>query len=298
MKRVLVTGGLGFVGRHLVARLIGENCDVDVVVRKESRRKTPPSWRGCVTCHEWDESTQGLMDILAQSKPDLVFHVASNFVAEHTPQQVEAIIQSNVVFGTQLLESMVAANVHNLINFGTSWQHYKNQSYSPVCLYAATKQAFEAILQFYVESAGLRVITLKLFDTFGPDDDRGKLFSALMRIAKSGEVLNLSPGEQQVDFVYIDDVIDAAFLAADRLMTKVDSGMESYGVSSGAPLSLRNFIETVSRVIGKPLNVVWGARPYRAREVMELWTDFAPLPGWTAKYSLETGIRHTADSYV
>ena len=292
--KVLVTGSTGFVGRHLVARLLQKNQSVHVVLRQDGRQTVSDR----ATPHVWDHSTEGLIAIMQAVQPDVVCHVASFFVAEHKAAQVEALIQSNVLFGTQLLEAMAAAKVQNLVNFGTSWQHYHNQPYSPVCLYAATKQAFEAIIQFYVESAGLKVITLKLFDTYGPNDDRGKLFATLMKCAKTGAGLDLSPGDQHVDFVYIDDVVDAVECSIARLLDQKVSGVESYGVSSGTPLSLRQFVEKVGSGIGSPLAIAWGARPYRAREVMALWSDYAPVPGWHPSVSLDEGIRRTVAQNV
>ena len=71
---------------------------------------------------------------------------------------------------------MKEVGVKILVNTGTSWQHYENKDYSPVNLYAATKQSFEAILQYYVEVASLKAITLKLFETYGLDDPRPNFF--------------------------------------------------------------------------------------------------------------------------
>ena len=62
---------------------------------------------------------------------------------------------------------------------GTAWQHYNNQSYDPVCLYAATKQAYECLIDYYVKVHGLHAVTVKLHDTYGEGDERGKLFYLL-----------------------------------------------------------------------------------------------------------------------
>ena len=294
MKRAFVTGASGFIGRHLVRRLTERGVAVHTLARVGGRHPQPSGKND----HRWDGSTQGLMEIVAAAQPDAVFHLASCFVADHTPSQIEDIVLGNILLGTQVLEAMAAAGIHRLVNFGTSWQHYQNQPYNPVCLYAATKQAFEDVLKFYAESRGISAITLKLFDTYGPDDDRAKLFAALARCLTTGESLNLSPGEQQVDFAFVEDVADAALAAADRLMERHSLGLESYGVSGGQPMSLRDFVQTVAEVAGRPLAVNWGARPYRSREVMTLWRDFSPLPGWSPRWSLTEGIKTTLDSHV
>ena len=94
---------------------------------------------------------------------------------------------------------MTVNGVSKIINTGTFWQHYENREYSPTCLYAATKQAFESILHYYVEAKFLMIITLILFDSYGPSDPRPKLFSLLQEARQSEKVIAMSPGEQKID---------------------------------------------------------------------------------------------------
>jgi nucleoside-diphosphate-sugar epimerase len=220
-----------------------------------------------------------------------VFHLASLFLSQHETKDVNSLIKSNLLFGNQLLEAMKVNQVTNLVNTGTSWQHYNNDDYNPVCLYAATKQAFEAILEYYVQACGIKVITLKLFDTYGPDDPRPKLFHLLSAAATSGETLNMSGGEQFIDLVHIDDVTEAYLTAAQRLIECRAQQHERYAVSSGNPMPLRDLVDLYSEVIGSAINVNWGARPYRFREVMKTWTGGSNLEGWQPKYTLADGMK-------
>lgn len=193
---------------------------------------------------------------------------------------------------------MAANGVTGIVNTGTSWQHYENKPYSPVNLYAATKQAFEDILQYYVEARGMKAITLKLFDTYGPNDPRPKLFHLLEKIAREGNTLAMSPGEQLIDLVYIDDVIDFFILAAKSLMAgKVDMH-ECYAVTSGKPVKLRDLVEIYSQATGNKLLIEWGGRPYRQREVMATWNEGATIAGWNPSITLEDGIKRLSDSQL
>lgn len=186
---------------------------------------------------------------------------------------------------------MTANGIYRLINTGTSWQHYENRDYSPVCLYAATKQAFEAILQYYTETTPLRTITLKLFDTYGPNDLRPKLFTLLRKVATENQPLAMSPGEQLIDMVYIDDVVDAFVIAAERLLAEEGQRHEVYALSSGNPIMLKELVQIYSNVVGKQLPIQWGGRPYRIREVMVPWNSGKCLPRWKPKVSINKGIR-------
>jgi nucleoside-diphosphate-sugar epimerase len=295
---VLVTGATGFIGTHLVSRLISMGWEVHVVLRARPERLPSDPIEGAAGAqvHMHTGSTSNLIEIVKECRPQIVFHLASMFLAQHQSDDIIGLVQSNVAFSTQLAEAMAVNNVRLLINAGTSWQHYQDADYSPVCLYAALKQAFEAVLQFYVETSALQVITLKLFDTYGPGDPRPKLLHLFKRIALSGETLAMSPGEQLIDLVYIDDVIDACLLAADRLQSGQVVGMESYAVSSGAALPLKDLAALYSVVSGYPLHIDWGGRPYRSREVMQPWLNFRVLQGWVPKIDLATGIRRCLTS--
>lgn len=291
-KIALVTGATGFVGSHLARRLVRDGWQVHVVVRPDSELAQLREAAGHVTVHRHDGTTQGLIDIVREASPQIVFHLASLFISEHQPADVEPLIRSNLLFGTQLLEAMAVNGTVRLVNAGTSWQHYQGGDYNPVNLYAATKQAFEDILRFYVEARQIRAITLKLFDTYGPDDPRPKLVSLLARFAASGEALDMSPGEQLLDLVYIDDVVEAFVMAGHRTAAGSSPLFESYGVSSGETVTLREFAGIFSELTGKRLDLRWGKRSYRAREVMTPWSG-PPLPGWRAAHSLRSGLRLT-----
>ncbi len=290
-RRALVTGSTGFIGSHLAKRLIGDGWDVHLIVRPTSRRLLQDDLKNRVAVHVHDGSTEGMIGLMQEVRPDTVFHLASLFLSQHTPKDIEPLIRSNVLFSSQIVEAMVTAGAHRLVNTGTSWQHFENKNYSPVNLYAATKQAFEAVLQYYVETSPLRVITLKLFDTYGPNDPRPKLFNLLRKTATLQQPLTMSPGEQLIDIVYVDDVLDAYMIAAERLLHGKVEYHEIYAVSSGDPVTLKNLVDMYSRITGKNLPIEWGARPYRPREVMRPWNKGMILSGWKPKIKLIEGIK-------
>lgn len=289
-KRVLVTGATGFVGSHLAKRLVHDGCSVHLIVRSQSNLQQIKPLLDKVTLHEHDGSTERMHEIMGEVSPSIVFHLASLFLAQHEPANITALVGSNVLFATQLVDAMAARGISYLVNTGTSWQHFENKTYSPVNLYAATKQAFETILQYYVEATTLKVITLKLYDTYGPNDPRHKLFALLCRVAEEQTPLAMSPGEQLVDMVYIDDVVDAFTIAGERLLAGNVNLHESYAVSSGNQIKLKDLVDLYVQVVGQKLPIAWGGRPYRSREVMIPWNGGALLPGWKPGINLEEGI--------
>ncbi len=290
-RRALVTGASGFVGAALTRRLLADGWEVHLLLREGSSAAALPPEGPQLRLHRHDGSTTQLIDIMRAAAPQTVFHLASLFLAAHKPEDVDRLINSNLLFSTQLVEAMAVCGVKHLVNTGTSWEHYEDAAYNPVCLYAATKQAFSALLRYYVEVHGLRVVTLKLFDTYGAGDTRPKVLNLLKRIALEGSSLGMSPGEQLVDLVYIDDVIDAFLLAERQLADGAQlNAMEEYGVSCGDPLPLRDIAALYAQVSGKPLDIEWGGRPYRDREVMVPWHSYRTVPGWQPKITLAQGL--------
>lgn len=289
--RVLVTGATGFVGRHLVRKLIARGDAVHALVRTTSDVSVLPVE---TQVHRFDGDTAGLRHIVAVAAPDAIVHLASLFRAEHRAEDVVPMVTANVLFATQLVDAATDLGYRDVLNIGTTWQHYRDAAYDPVSLYAASKQAFEAVLAFYVQARGLRLLTLKLNDTYGPDDPRGKLIATLLRAARSGEALALSPGEQVLDLMHVDDAVAAILVGLARLRAS-DGKAESFVALSGEQLSLRDLVARVEGVTGRKLNIAWGARPYRAREVMRPWGGGVPLPGWRAKVPLEAGLKALAE---
>ena len=291
-KTVIVTGASGFIGSNLSLSLIDKGFDVHILSREESDLSILSRHEGNFTNHIYDGSIQKLKEVFKEVRPSYVFHLASLFLAKHDDSNISDLLESNIVFSTHLVEAMVSSNVKYLINTGTSWQHFNDSEYDPVNLYAATKQSFETILEFYLQTNEIKVITLKLFDTYGPKDPRKKILSLLNDFAKSGETLLMSPGEQMIDLVHIDDIIKAYELAYESINFQAE-GHTQYGISSNRPLSLKDLVLVFEGVLGAKVRIDWGKREYREREVMFPWTKSAQLPGWKAEITLEEGLLHT-----
>ena len=294
-RRALVTGATGFVGSHLVRTMVREGWGVHIVVRPTSDVSALGPERAGVKVHRHDGSRQVLTTALSEAAPDVVFHLASLFISEHKPDDVEPLISANILFPTLLLEAMAMTQVRCLVNTGTAWQHYRDAPYSPVCLYAATKQAFEAVLQYYVETHKFRAITLKLFDTYGPEDRRPKLFSLLAKAAGATEPLAMSAGDQQLDLVYIDDVV-AALIAAG---TASGVDRQTVNVGSGVETSINDLIATISAITGLRTDVLHNrdANGGLARLVADLGKA-KQLLGYAPRTELATGLRKLLEADV
>jgi len=290
-KKALVTGATGFVGSNLCRELLKQNFEVSIISKKEFGYNNVEDIKSKLNIFEYDGDIIALVDYMKKAKIDVVFHLASLFLAEHETKDVDNLIDSNVKFGTQLLEAMKESKTKLLINTGTSWQHYNSDDYNPVDLYAATKEAFEKIIKYYTEAENIRCITLKLFDTYGENDTRPKLINTLNKMADERTELKMSLGEQYLDLTHVDDVVNA-FICAYNLLEKEKSiKNKEFAVATGEKYKLKQVIKIFEKITNKKLNIIWGGKPYRKREVMNIWNNYSLLPGWNAKIKLEEGLK-------
>ncbi len=289
-ERALITGATGFVGGGLARRLAAEGWEVHGLVRRPPGDPAVRAINAVGAAHYHDGSMESLVRLVSISRPTVVFHLAARFVAEHRSGDVEPLIRDNVLFGTQVLEAMRAAGAKRIVNAGSAWQHFRNAEYSPVGLYAATKKAFADLLQYFVEAHGVQAITLELSDTYGPGDVRQKLIPMMLEAERMNRELSMVSGELPLNFVHVDDAVDAFVVAARRLLANQVRGYETYAVRSDEPVLVKDLFAIWEKARGTRLKARWGERPYRAREVLEQWTQGVPLPDWKAKLSLAEGL--------
>ncbi len=282
--KMLVTGATGFIGRRLARRLVEDGHDTHALLRPSSDPSLLPS---AVTIHRDD----GALDaILAAIRPDAVLHLATRYQHGHGHADIAPMLEANISFGARLADAASRAGTPAFVTLGTGAQNAGDGAL-PATLYAASKQAFETVLGAIARVGGLATATLIVFDTFGPGDTRGKILDRMIDAARSGAPLDLSPGEQAIDLVHVEDVIDAILLATDGLVAGALPGGGRFALSSNTPMTLRAIAATIGAALGRPVPANWGALPYRPGEIMIPWRGGTALPEWRPTRSLA---RHLA----
>jgi CDP-paratose synthetase len=288
---ILITGSTGFIGRE-VAYHLRDKHHVYILVRKSSDVNTMDLANLVVLRYE---QYSELEDIFKEYEFDGVIHAASSVVVEHTKEQIPSLLDSNILFGTHLLESAKMTNVKWFLNTGTFWQHYNNEDYNPVNLYSATKEAFENIAKFYTQSSNLIFTTIELNDTFGLNDTRDKVFNLWLKISRSGESLDMSGGEQIIDISYIEDIVSAYATMVENFRKDYAYryNNKSFVVTNKEKPTLRELSKIFEEVSGEKLSINWGGREYRNREIMQPYSLGSSVPNWRQKFSLKESIKKT-----
>lgn len=293
--RILITGVSGFIGSNLAKYLCGKKKYlVYGLLRPKSGISVLKGAPGKINIIRASGSFESIDSAIRQSKPDVVVHLAALSLVEHSPSQVEQLIESNILFSTILVETMVQNGRSRLINTGSFWEYMEEQGeYNPCNLYAATKFSFEQILHYYENAHNLRAVTLKLSGTYGPNDMRHKMFYFLKKSLGSRKAVPFSPGRQKLDLVYIEDVVKAYEKAIVYLCKKNNNVAETFSIALGQAAELKKIAKIYEECAGGKLNIKWGGLPYRAREMMECEVNIEDTKNklkWEPAIDLREGI--------
>lgn len=279
MRKVVISGGNGFIGSSLCQRLSREGVAVHALVNENHQRLDAILPQKNI--HVLDQGASSAVATIVQLQPDAIFHLAAVYAEPVSPQCVLSMVNGNVTLGASLLFAATqCASRPVFVNTGTYWQFNQASAYEPNTLYAATKHAFQDILHFYRSRALVRSTTLILYDTFGKEDTRSKLWQQLLT-ARQGSTFRLSSGEQTIHLVHIDDVVEA-FVQATNLLYAGVPLRDVYSVHSDRPRVLRSLVEEINRTADLQLDLRWGAAPYWEGQVMQPWQG-EWLPGWTPR---------------
>lgn len=291
MQRAIISGITGHLGRELASQLVAAGIETHGLTRQMNLPRTC----GPVQFHHIDGSTERLVELLTSLQPDTVFHIAALARREHQITDVEPFVRANVLLGTQLLEAMRHCNCRRIVTAGSYLQHHGTDGYRAFNLYAATKQAFETLLEYYVDKYGLQGLRLTLSDIYSTHDTRRNLMTDIARAWKTHDCITLQAEEAWVDLVHIEDAA-AAFVHAARLLpvdTDHVAAIHRYSVTSGYRISATELVAIFERLGGGKLMIRRGNGKSSSHESQ--FGHGVILPGWGPKVAIEEGIMRIID---
>jgi CDP-paratose synthetase len=283
-----VTGGTGFLGSHLVRRLIQQGHEV-VLVRRVSSN---PSRLGEVAaaCHSYNIGEIQLETIFDRHPIDMILHCATHYGRSET--NPIPVIEANLVLPLNLLHLAIGKGVRRFINTDTILDPRVNH-------YSTSKKQFLEWFKTYAPQLACVNVALEHF--YGVGDDPSKFVSNIItKLLRNEKSIALTPGDQKRDFIYIDDVVDGFLKIIDWSFDQ-DShavGFHHFEIGTGSTISIRDFVQLIKRLTGNTqTELAFGALPYRASEVMESRVDLAPLAklGYRSHVPLEEGLLKTIE---
>ncbi|WP_170789913.1 NAD-dependent epimerase/dehydratase family protein [Ruegeria lacuscaerulensis] len=296
--RVLVTGGTGFLGQAVLRQLAEKPFHIGSLQRASSTSVDDLLADGAATVETLILKPE-LKDICAQVEafsPDVIVHIAAVSRAKEDEEGIRAMLEVNTLLPSLLAQSAARCGAKGMVVCGTSWQTSSPENiYDPFNYYAATKQAAEDILVPFAKN-GLNVISLRMFDNYGPSDWRNKVVDLVFNAVVAQEPLKMSPGFQKMDLVYVEDAAAAIVAATERAAGDPLDQLEVYGVSSGEHHSLRDLEALIGEITEAAPPIQWGERPYRPNEIMEPNRKLSRVPGWSPRVSLRKGLERVWES--
>lgn len=297
-RRVVVTGGGGFIGSHLVAALLAEGAEVGNVDFVPGRNQHPrlTHWAGSFL----DPSLlrESLVGV------DTVFHLAATNFPRESNRDPRRDAEENLLGSLGLLDQCVEAGVGRFVFCSSGGTVYgptdavpihEDQPTNPISAYGIAKLSFEKYLRLYHQQTGIGTLSLRLANPYGPNQNIRKAQGALTTFchhALNDQLIEIwGDGTVERDFIHIADVSRAMVAAG---LARV-SGTE-INVGSGAGTSLNTLLAEIGAALGRPVRVEY--RAARQFDVPRNHLDIAraaELLGWAPRLALREGIRSLLD---
>mgnify|MGYP003683062379 FL=1 len=245
MMNILITGGTGYIGSNLIDKLLSKEFKVFALYNNTKSDKIDDN----LSWIKYDGSFDSLTKI--PDKIHIILHLATLFSPKHSIDVIRNMINSNILLGVHLLEFAKENNIKSFINTSTYAQSVDDSTYNPQNFYTATKGAFESILKFYTESGFVNNITLSLYDTYGPNDTRPKFINLVLNNLNTEQIFNMSLGEQEIRYIYIDDVIEAYCLSIELLLSNKISKSQTFSVCGNETFTLNELVKHIGNIYEK-----------------------------------------------
>jgi len=301
-KNVLVTGGAGFIGSHLVDRLVQEGANVFVIDNLSSGRKE--NLNPDAKLYECDVRGKDVPRIIEKESIEVVFHLAAQPIVDKAYESPVEAIETNVMGTVNVLEACrKKGDVKSIVIVSSDKAYGKSKELpyketSPLKgdhPYDVSKSAADLIGQTYFSTYGMPVVITRFSNVFGPRDfNLSRIFPGAMEaIIKEKEFLIRSDGKMIREYTYVEDIADGCV----KLAQKTDDVRgEAFNFGSKNVLSVIEVVEKIEEVLGKKINckILNIAKNEIPAQYLD-WTKAKEKLGWEPKTSFDMGVTKTFD---
>lgn len=302
--RAIVTGGAGFIGSHLVTRLIDDGAQVLVIDDLSSgrlERLTDARAAGGVHFHQMDIRADELGETVAQFQPEVVFHQAAQIDVRHSVSDPVFDASVNVVGTVNVLQAAARAGAERVVFASSGGATYgdvdvfptpESVARRPESPYGVSKKVADDYLRYFKDTANLDFVSLGYSNVYGPRQDphgeAGVVAIFTMKLLNGETPTIFGDGGQLRDYVYVEDVADACIRGAEV------GGGEYLNIGTGRETSVLELFELLKKAVGVEIEPEFASAKAGdlARSVLDAASAKKHL-GWEAWTSLEDGLAET-----
>jgi nucleoside-diphosphate-sugar epimerase len=297
LERIAVSGATGFIGRHLVERVVAAGARP---VRL-SRAPQPAAFPGRAV--EWAEldlfDSRAIESVLGRVRPRTLFHLAGTRGVREPSSAVADCARLNVAATADVLQAAMRCGVSRILILGTAEEYGpqggplgEDMVLQPNTAYGITKAAATRLAQLMHRENACPVVVLRPFTVYGPGQPLDMFVAAAIDAALTGRPFEMSAGEQRRDLVLVDDLVEALLVAA------LAPGIEgrAINVGTGQTHPLRDVATRIWEITASKAPLRIGARPASAGQLHDTWADTRlarRLLGWEPRFDLDHGLMET-----
>lgn len=299
--KLFLTGATGFVGAETLRAALEDGHEVAAAIRPGSPAPRLAGLAGRFTRFEIDLRDQAaLTAAMTKYCPDAVLHLAWSGVA-NAARFDRRQITDNVEAACALVEACAAAGVTSFIGVGSQGEYGAGSSMredilpEPTTLYGAAKVASLFLTRQLAAQAGIRHAWLRLFSTYGPDDNDGWLIPMLVTEMLAGRRPKTTLGTQSWDWLHVKDVARGILAVA-----ATESATGVFNLGSGRAIRVRDVVERIRDLTAPGMKLIFGEIPFRPDQVMHMKADNARLrttTGWEPRIDIDAGLADTVEWY-
>jgi UDP-glucose 4-epimerase len=300
MKRVIVTGGAGFIGSHIVDRLVNDGHDVQVI-DNESANREKFHWNSSATNHQMDVTATWLPSTPCVKNADAIFHLAAETQIQPSIEDPRKTCNTNYMGTLNILEVARKNNIKRVIFSSTSAIYGRNdpphtESLQSDCMnpYAHAKHGSEQLCKLYYNLYGIETIIFRYFNVYGDRMPTKGSYAPVIGIFLKQHLNNkpltiVADGSQKRDFVHVSDVVEANILAMETTNDKCFANIMNVGTGKSFT------VMEVAKIIGADKLEYLPEREGEIQESVCDNTKIKTLLEWAPKQKLESWIESTKE---